>query len=118
MKVSARSPGTTGGSPPGWLAALVLLVLITGCGSLQRPIEAIGPDGGGIPPHAVPGARSAPFPIPATFIVPPGKDPFPVVIVLHGCSGRGPSQLTWASRLIGWGYAVLIPDSMTARGVK
>jgi dienelactone hydrolase len=56
--------------------------------------------------------------IPAVFKRPEGKGPFPAVIVLHGCGGRGASQLTWARRLNGWGYAALIPDSMTPRGVK
>ena len=57
-------------------------------------------------------------PIPAAFKLPAGKGPFPAVIVLHGCGGRGASQLIWARRLNGWGYAALIPDSLTPRGVK
>ena len=59
-----------------------------------------------------------PGPIPAAFKLPAGQGPFPAVIVLHGCGGRGAGQLLWARRLNGWGYAVLIPDSMTPRGVK
>jgi dienelactone hydrolase len=54
----------------------------------------------------------------SSFKLPPGPGPFPAVIVLHGCAGLGASQWIWARRLNGWGYAALIPDSMTPRGVK
>jgi len=77
-----------------------------------------GPDQVSIPPVTVPRARMPANPLPAVFRLPEGKGPFPAVIVLHGCGGRGASQLIWAARLNAWGYAVLIPDSMTPRGVK
>jgi dienelactone hydrolase len=38
--------------------------------------------------------------------------------VLHGCAGLGASQWVWARRLNSWGYAALIPDSMTPRGIR
>lgn len=82
------------------------------------PVTISGPDAVPIPPIAVPGARMPVAPIPAELKLPPGKGPFPVVIVLHGCAGLGASQWIWARRLNGWGYAALIPDSMTPRGVK
>ena len=104
-------------APLEWLAILTLLVAAAGCGAMNRPAAEIGPDDVRIPPVAVPMARIPDGPIPALFMLPAGKGPFPAVIILHGCGGRGPSQLIWASRLNGWGYAALIPDSMTPRGV-
>jgi dienelactone hydrolase len=99
---------------------LILVLLILGGCTLSNPPPA---DDEGtvvqIQPIEVPRTRMAPEPIPAVFMLPAGKGkgPFPAVIVLHGCGGRGPSQITWARRLNGWGYAALIPDSMTPRGV-
>jgi dienelactone hydrolase len=108
-----------------WLisAAVVLLTAI-GCdrsdppAAVVQPVTISGPDAVQIPPIAVPDARMPAVPIPAELKLPDGKGPFPVVIVLHGCAGLGASQWIWARRLNGWGYAALIPDSMTPRGVK
>ncbi len=47
-----------------------------------------------------------------------GDGPFPAVILLHGCNGPFPAPPPWAFRLNDWGYAVLMPDSMTPRGMK
>jgi dienelactone hydrolase len=69
-----------------------------------------------IPPQSVPGSRMPTQPLLGEFTLPGGKGPFPAMIVLHGCSGRGPSQDIWAQRLNGWGYAALIPDSYSPRG--
>jgi dienelactone hydrolase len=44
--------------------------------------------------------------------------PFPAVILLHGCNGPFSGMPAWAYRLNAWGYAVLMPDSMTPRGLK
>jgi dienelactone hydrolase len=99
-----------------WLGLLALLVLaVPGCGS-HRPAEP-GLNDVLIPPIDVPRARMPDEPIPAQLKVPPGKGPFPAVIVLHGCGGLGQSQIIWANRLNGWGYAALIPDSLSPRGV-
>jgi dienelactone hydrolase len=86
--------------------------------AVLQPVTISGPDAVQIPPIAVPGARMPKGPIPAELKLPPGKGPFPAVIVLHGCAGLGASQWIWATRLTSWGYAALIPDSMTPRGVK
>jgi dienelactone hydrolase len=100
----------------GWHTVLGLLFL-AGCAGW--PSDTVpGPDDVAIPPIAASRARMPSEPIPATFKLPPGKGPFPAVVVLHGCGGRGPSQLLWAARLNAWGYAALIPDSMTPRGIK
>src|SRR4029079_7566471 len=53
-----------------------------------------------------------------TLILPSGQPPFPAVIVLHGCNGVSPNARTWARRLASWGYASLILDSFTSRGIK
>jgi len=53
---------------------------------------------------------------------PDGTGPFPAIVHLHGCSGlpddvkRGANSL-WSERLAGWGYAVLVVDSFTTRGI-
>jgi dienelactone hydrolase len=55
---------------------------------------------------------------------PDGPGPFPAVIVLHGCAGLGSlfnpdrAHNLWPDLLTSWGYAVLIVDSFTTRGVK
>ena len=50
---------------------------------------------------------------------PPGDGPFPAVVVLHGCSGLFPGgEKTWSERLSSWGYAVLVVDSFSTRGIK
>jgi dienelactone hydrolase len=107
----ARSPGL---SRPGLLALLILM--LPGC-AMREPPER-GANDVLIAPLDAPRARMPEEPIPAEFILPTGKGPFPAVIVLHGCGGRGASQPIWAHRLNSWGYAALIPDSMTPRGVK
>lgn len=100
-----------------WCAILASIAVLAGCAS-DPAAPGLPPNNASIPPIAVPGARMPSGPIPAVLQLPPGKGPFPAVIVLHGCGGRGASQDIWATRLNSWGYAALIPDSMTPRGVK
>jgi dienelactone hydrolase len=102
-----------------WFALLALLVLTqSGCGSMASSPGLSATNNVEIPPVEVLRARMPSDPIPAVFELPSGKGPFPAVIILHGCGGRGPSQLRWAKRLNGWGYATLIPDSLTPRGLR
>jgi dienelactone hydrolase len=58
--------------------------------------------------------------IPTTVSTPHGPGPFPAVVVMHDCSGLGPSSsgapARWARELLANGYVVLIPDSFTTRG--
>jgi dienelactone hydrolase len=49
---------------------------------------------------------------------PEGPGPFPAVVLLHGCAGILPKHHWWAKQLQGWGYAVLIVDSLTPRNVS
>ena len=53
-----------------------------------------------------------------SIILPQGKPPFPAVVVLHGCNGVSPNTRVWARRLASWGYAALIVDSFSARGLR
>jgi len=92
-----------------WLALLTML----GGPANAAPAPAMV----SIPVQNVPGSDMPPEPIPGVLEVPDGKAPFPAIIVLHGCGGRGATQQVWAARLNGWGYAALIPDSFAPRGV-
>jgi len=56
---------------------------------------------------------------------PEGSGPFPAVIMLHGCAGLwtdsgklSAREADWTARLVGAGYAVLLPDSFRPRGVS
>jgi dienelactone hydrolase len=53
-----------------------------------------------------------------SLVVPQGTPPFPAVVVLHGCNGVSPNTRAWARRLASWGYAALIIDSFSSRGLK
>lgn len=59
--------------------------------------------------------------IPATLIEPKGPGPFPAIVIMHDCSGLGPNSshapARWADELVAQGYAVLLPDSFTPRGL-
>ena len=64
-------------------------------------------------------------PFTAQLLRPQGRGPFPTVIALHGCGGLfnkeddlAKRETDWADRLVGAGYAVLLPDSFTARGLR
>jgi dienelactone hydrolase len=100
------------------LLIATFVLLAGGCEPMAPPTPQFGPDDVRIPPIQVPRARMPSVPIPAAFKLPAGRGPFPAVVVLHGCGGRGAGQLLWANRLNGWGHAVLIPDSMTPRDVR
>ncbi len=105
-----------------WLAIVISACLsIAGCGGPAPSAARFGlndPNTVWLPPVGVPRARMPAGPIPAVFQRPEGNGPLPAVIILHGCGGRGPSQVIWANRLNGWGYAALIPDSLSPRGFK
>lgn len=54
----------------------------------------------------------------ATVLRPAGPGPFPVVVQLHGCGGRGLNQQRWAELAQAHGYAACILDSYTFRGIR
>lgn len=49
---------------------------------------------------------------------PDGDSRVPAVILLHTCAGLRPHILEWASRLTERGYAAVVVDSFTPRGVR
>lgn len=87
-------------------AVAMVLLLLAGCAK-----------GIAIPDQHIAGARVPETPLSADLVLPSGQGPFPVVILLHGCGGLKPSLWDWARRLQGWGYASLVLDSFSARGV-
>jgi dienelactone hydrolase len=62
--------------------------------------------------------RMPAVPLPGVLRLPAGMGPFPAVILLHGCNGPFVRTPDWAHRLNSWGYAVLMPDSITPRGLR
>jgi len=54
----------------------------------------------------------------AEVLLPQGRGPFPVVVQLHGCGGRGENQKRWAELAQAHGYAACILDSFTFRGIR
>jgi dienelactone hydrolase len=92
-------------------ARLVAAAFLAGCATVSGSSLSI-------PPRDVAGARKPSNPLTATFALPPGTGPFPVVIVLHGCGGLSPARMDqWTRRLNGWGYAAVVLDSFGPRGV-
>jgi dienelactone hydrolase len=68
-----------------------------------------------------PSASAAePLDLPFALTVPPGKGPFPAVVILHDCSGMGPKSSgapwRWATQLTRKGYVTIWPDSFSTRG--
>lgn len=89
--------------------ALALAASLPGCAGLTRT--------DGMPTTAPNGAVEG---IPVTVTRPTGAGPFPAVVIMHDCSGLGPSSsqapARWAAELVRRGYVVVVPDSFTTRG--
>ena len=55
---------------------------------------------------------------------PDGPGPFPAIVHLHGCNGlskalkAGADKGLWSEQLAAWGYAVLVVDSFSTRGIE
>jgi dienelactone hydrolase len=93
-----RGPGRNA-----WPAGLVLAALgAVGCAALAPQF----------PPEPRPGTLFHAFAQPA------GPGPFPAVVLLHTCAGVRPHLFTWMLRLNAGGYAALIVDSFTPRGMS
>ena len=85
------------------LAALTLAVVAVGCASASTPqgdavLQPL------LRPHD-------------TVYRPEGPEPFPAVILLHGCLGVRGKEGRWAQQLRDAGYVALVVDSMTGRGM-
>lgn len=90
--------------------ALVLPFVLATCASLlsdRLPLKCDEKSVGG--PNS-----SAPLQL----YLPPGNGPFPAVLVMHSCSGITDNTRTWATRLVGWGYAAVIVDSFGPRNQR
>jgi dienelactone hydrolase len=98
------------------LAASALIAMVT----FANPGHALEPEEVTI---SSPLASKGPFT--AQLLRPEGAGPFPAVVALHGCGGLlnkdddlAKREADWAKRLVRAGYAVLLPDSFTARGLR
>ena len=93
----------------GWL--LLAVTAATGAAASTTVLQ--------IPVAPVLDTRIPARPIPARLWLPDGAGPFPVIILLHGCGGIGTGvQLEdWSQRVMRWGYAAVIPDSLGPRAV-
>ena len=49
---------------------------------------------------------------------PPGRGPFPAVVLLHSCLGLPANRRAMEERLAGWGYVALFVDDFATRGLK
>lgn len=96
-----------------WCRVAVLLAVVTlsGCaGGLGKSLP--------IPVQPIDHSHVPDAPLDGRLYQPNGPGPFPVVIVLHGCGGLVSNVWNWQRRLLGWGYAVFVLDSFSARGVS
>jgi dienelactone hydrolase len=117
-------------------------VLAVSCGSGSGQARHDGAPAAAAPARRgseVPGAVRVTFPsldgdltggaatsLEGLFFRPPGDGPFPAIVALHGCAGlyrRNGTELAarereYAERFVQQGYAVLLPDSFSPRGVE
>src|SRR5262245_8413799 len=67
---------------------------------------------------SVPVTQPQPATLNGDLFTPNGVGPHPAVILHHGCNGVSPNVQTWALWLQGQGYAALVLDSFSARGIQ
>jgi dienelactone hydrolase len=109
-----------------WLAALLAAAGGAVAGAAGRPVA---PAAARDPGHLVtfagdPREGRAPARLEGVLDLPEGAGPFPAVVMMHGCTGlrtRGGAiqgkLRFWAEHLRGLGYATLLVDSFTPRGI-
>src|SRR5215831_7228811 len=66
----------------------------------------------------VPVTQPQPATLNGDLYTPSGAGPHPAVILHHGCNGIGENVKSWALWLQGEGYAALVLDSFSARGIQ
>ena len=49
--------------------------------------------------------------------LPPGTDPLPAVILMHGCNGISGTEIAWVTTLNGLGIATFVVDGFRRRGI-
>jgi len=88
---------------------IIAALLLTGCGAITTA---------GTAETRAPSA--APDRIPISVTRPSGDGPFPAVVIMHDCSGLGPTSShapeRWERELSAHGYVIVMPDSFTPRG--
>src|SRR6266545_2637496 len=108
--------------PRGGLVVGLLAAVLAGCAAGPVAERTPVPEHSPVSDHSMAttapnGAREE---IPVTISKPEGPGPFPVVVIMHDCSGLGPrssgAPARWARELSARGYVTLIPDSFTTRG--
>ena len=87
---------------------LAVLILALACAGRAAAVEQI----------AVPVTEPTLVTLGGDFYVPSGGGPHPAVILLHGCSGITASTTNWALWLRSEGYAALVLDGFSARGLR
>jgi dienelactone hydrolase len=90
------------------MRSLALVLMLVGCASTDLTSVAFNANTVGGP-----GSNAR-----AELYTPPGRGPFPAVVVLHGCDGVGRHYREWAQRLADWGYVAILVDSFRPRGVS
>jgi dienelactone hydrolase len=112
------------------VAGLVLLALAGCAPSLQDLKPRLSEADSGAVWYATPGRierdpktavlslASEPVVLSGDLQFPPGRGPFPAVVLAHGCGGVGNADAGWASVLRQWGYATFVIDSFRGRNLR
>jgi dienelactone hydrolase len=61
--------------------------------------------------------ESQPAAVSGFLALPPGTDPLPVVILMHGCNGISGTEIAWLTTLNGLGIATFVVDGFRPRGI-
>lgn len=103
------------------LSATLLATLLLCCAT-AAPAADRAPTPVAVPPGSL---STSPAPMPAHLYLPDGAGPHPAVVLLHGCGGAyardgaiGARHAAWGRWFADQGYAALLLDSFTARGLR
>jgi len=105
------------------LASALALVCLAGCATSGRVASLADGTVGTFPIltrtlPTRPDAVEQPGTVTGDLSLPAGSDRVPAVIVLHSCAGVTPEIAQWTRELNRMGYAALVVDSFTGRGVQ
>ena len=102
------------------LKFLALAMMLAAIAAAAPGAQALAPE-----TVTIDSALASKGPFTAQLLRPSGAGPFPAIVAMHGCGGLLTSkgqlrsrEMDWAERFVAAGYAVLFPDSFTARGVR
>jgi dienelactone hydrolase len=102
--------------------ARLLLAAWMACCAALSPAPARAQGAVVVPPGTW---STSPSPMPAHLYLPPGAGPHPAVVLLHGCGGAyarsgaiGTRHAMWGRWLADNGYAALLLDSFSSRGLR